>query len=288
MKKTLIALMALTGVAMGSTSDYSVTLDSTFYKTPDGAGDAWVYHWTGNGNNNNWNTGGNWGAYKSKDATGFGNTTFVPSAGGSDSAFIGYTFSSVNGAQVMTANNEAIEVVYNAATGGNSFDLNNPRIYLGKNVTFTFDSVNNALKNKTIGFNFGNFDGTTQIAINCDNTGSPHFWFEASATMRFSGSIEMSKADYSYTLVSIDRLSQNSGTWDASGVTVKDAYGNALEYTTDAEKIGQVGYYGVKVEIDKTTNAATVKLIAKAIPEPTTATLSLLALAGLAARRRRK
>ena len=286
MKKTIIALLALTGVAMGSTSAYTVTLDSMFYRNPADNGGAWVYLWTGNGDDNNWHTGGNWGAYKSNTATSFGTTANTPS--NSDPAFIGYTFSYVEGAQVMTANSDTIEVVYNAATGGNSFDLSNPRIYLGKNVTFTFDSVNNALKGKTIDFNFGNFDGTTQIAINCDNVTSPHFWFESTATMSFSGSIAMSSADYSYTLVNIDRLSQNAGTGHVSGVTVKDAYGNTLTYTTDAEKIGQAGYYGVKVETNKTTNAATVKLIAKAIPEPTTATLSLLALAGLTARRRRK
>ena len=287
MKKTLIALMALTGVAMGSTSDYSVTLDSTFYRNPADTGGAWVHLWTGNGSDDNVKTAANWDVFKATTSTVADASSNSPSD--SDPLFIGYTFSYVNGAQIMTANNEAIEVIFNKNVyNTNQFDWSNPRIYLGKNVTFTFDSANNALKNRTVGFNFGNFDGTSLIAINCDDSSKPHFWFESSATMRFSGSIEMSKADYSYTLVSIDKLSQNAGTWDASGVTVKDAYGNALKYTTDAEKIGQAGYYGVKVEINETTNAATVKLIAKAIPEPTTATLSLLALAGLAARRRRK
>ena len=287
MKKTLIALIALTDVAMGSTGDYSVTLDGTFYRNPSNNGAAWVHLWTGNGSDDNVKTAANWDVFKATSSTVADASSNSPTD--SDPLFIGYTFSYVNGAQIMTANNEAIEVIFNKNVDkANSFDLSNPRIYLGKNVTFTFDSANNALKNKTIGFNFGNFDGTTQIAINCDNAAKPNFWFESSATMSFSGSIEMSKADYSYTLVSIDKLSQNSGTWDVGGVTVKDAYGNTLTYTTDAEKIGQAGYYGVKVETDKTTNAATVKLIAKAIPEPTTATLSLLALCGLAARRRRK
>jgi hypothetical protein len=42
------------------------------------------------------------------------------------------------------------------------------------------------------------------------------------------------------------------------------------------------------IKTDQTTHAPNVTFVTKAIPEPTTATLSLLALCGLAMRRRRK
>ena len=83
-------------------------------------------------------------------------------------------------------------------------------------------------------------------------------------------------------------MAQNAGTWNASGVTVTDAQGNTLQYTTDKDKIGTTGYYWLESTYTVQGSTNTVKIVARAVPEPATATLSLLALCGLAARRRRK
>lgn len=81
-------------------------------------------------------------------------------------------------------------------------------------------------------------------------------------------------------------------TFDFSAAPVTFSVGNSLTFTFNSTASGEDSSYGVFKGIEgpvvSDTWKASVQLKAVAIPEPTTATLSLLALAGLAARRRRK
>ena len=265
MKKTIIALMAaLAGVA---SADYTIRTDSSMYSS------AWVYVWTGNGANNNWNTGLNWGYYESAtDDQAASNGGYKPV--NADPAFIGYDVLVKNSVQYLTANNKAITVTMPAK----SADYSNT-VYLGHKVTLYGES-NLFTKDKTTTFDFGDFGGTSVISMK-------DFWMQEGSTVKFTGNINMTDDNFSYTLFTASNMQGVFGTWDASGVTVLDSNGNALTYTTDDDKIGKAGYYWIAEEGNK-WGEYSVKLRATTIPEPTTATLSLLALAGLAARRRRR
>ena len=86
----------------------------------------------------------------------------------------------------------------------------------------------------------------------------------------------------------------NYGVWNfdtAKSVTLEIVGLTGYEYKgliTSADDLTE-GQYGYISTTKNGVNAAgTVQMVVKGIPEPTTATLSLLALAGLAARRRRR
>ncbi len=88
-----------------------------------------------------------------------------------------------------------------------------------------------------------------------------------------------------------------AGTSDRVGFTGADADGNltwASAYSTasntvvDEILLNTAYLTSVAITPESVTDKATIQTISHTIPEPATATLSLLALAGLAARRRRK
>ncbi len=265
MKKSIIALLALAGVAA---ADYTIETDSSLYTNPN----AWLYVWTGDGENSNWDNGNNWAYYQSA-----GDDTADVAAGqkpvNADPAFIGYDFTYENGKQYLTANNTEITVTTPTWMGGNG------RIYLG-NVVTLYGTNNGFSSNQTITFNFGDFSGSSVIEM-----GS--FWMQGGATVNFAGNITLTESDFSYTLFTSSNMAQIDGTWNAEAVTVTDANGEALLYAVDESDIGKAGYYWIETTGTK-GGAYSVSLVAKTIPEPATATLSLLALAGLAARRRRR
>lgn len=86
----------------------------------------------------------------------------------------------------------------------------------------------------------------------------------------------------------------NYGVWNfdtAKSVTLEIAGLSGYEYkglvkSVDDLTDGQYGY--ISTTVNGANAPGVVQMVVKGIPEPTTATLSLLALAGLAARRRRK
>ena len=91
----------------------------------------------------------------------------------------------------------------------------------------------------------------------------------------------------------VNGISKGSLTLDGSMVgTNSDAPDNYVTLGAASDNSSQDNFSGQLAHLQVVTgaafDAATVKRYAASIPEPTTATLSLLALAGLAARRRRR
>ena len=269
--KNYITVAALLAAGTAFANAYTVVTDSSFYTNPN----AWVYGWTGDVDDNDWGTAGNWECLISLGASSPQAAANAPA--GADPAFIGYDLSFDNGRQVLTSTDEVLTISAPEWLDGGK------RIYLGSNVTLS--GGNNGFKKVT--FNFGDFSGTSTISMGA-------FW-KQDYTVSFAGDVTMTGDTFSYTLFSATNMYQNDGTWDASAVSVTDASGNKLTYTTEEDLIGTAGYYWLEEtgagEVDGSGNSSfKLTLHAAAIPEPSAFGLlaGLGALALVASRRRRK
>ena len=269
--KNYITVAALLAAGTAFANAYTVETDSSFYTNPN----AWVYVWTGTGADNAWGTAGNWVTLRSLSASSTQAAANAPA--GADPAFIGYDLSFDNGSQVLTSTDDALTISAPQWLDGGK------RIYLGSNVTLS--GGNNGFKDVT--FNFGDFSGTSTISMG-------DFW-KQNYTVSFAGDVTMTEGTFSYTLFSATNMYQNMGTWDASAVSVTDASGNKLTYTTEEDLIGTAGYYWLEEtgagEVDGSGNSPfKLTLHAAAIPEPSAFGLlaGLGALALVASRRRRR
>lgn len=252
MKKTIIALLALAGVVAAE----SITLNSSIYSN------AWVYIWNPETNSWDYSTSIN----SQSLVTG---SDYSPSAQNSDPAFIGYTFSYVNGAQILTSTDITM-------TASAPVWIGSKGVYLGENVTAT--GGDNGIRSGAK-IHFCDIS-TSQLVY------TAKVWKQGDASV--TGSLTLDSDTFSHTFISVVNMQQAAGGWDFSNFTVTDANGNSLTYTTDEDYIGKAGYFWVEESAFTQGAAYSATLVAKAIPEPTTATLSLLTLVGLAARRRRK
>ena len=269
--KNYITIAALLAAGTAFANAYTVETDSSFYTNPN----AWVYVWTGNGADTNWGTAGNWECLTSLGASSTQAAANAPA--GADPAFIGYDLSLDNGSQVLTSNTEAITVSVPSTLSTNATRT----VYLGSNVTLS--GGDNIFQGVT--FNFGDFSGTSTISMG-------DFWKQA-GTVSFAGDVTMTGDTFSYTLFSATNMYQNAGTWDARAVSVTDASGNKLTYTTDEARFGTAGYYWLEEsgEASASGNSSfTLTLHAAAVPEPSAFGLlaGLGALALVASRRRRR
>ena len=275
MKKTIIALMALASYA-GATS---ITLDASYYKSQiEGGAACYVYVWDDSQTSGAINDGKKWDYLAGTGDKTLNNNSANWTPGVKNTAFIGYTFAMKDGKQVMSSTSTAITVT---DVFSNGTWIQPHSLYLGSNVTVSFTSAGVFGQNTTRYYNFGDFSGSSVISLS-------QLHVQRGATINFSGDVVMTDDTFSYTMLTSTSLMQMNGTWNAAGVTVVDKMGERLVYTTDADKIGTAGYYWVETKLDSVTGVSSVMLKAKSVPEPTTATLSLLALCGLAARRRRK
>ncbi len=241
--------MALAGVSIAET----ITLDDSFYVG------SYIYVWNTETNS--------WDYSPSIDATSL--TTGSGWTPTKDPYFVGYTFAYANGVQTLTSTNVEISIAAQKW-------LPTKGIYIGGNVTLTGNDNGIYAGTK---LHFADIS-TSQFAY------SDRVWKQG--TVNVTGSITLSDINYSRTFITVANMQQADGGWDFSNFSVTDANGNSLTYASDAENIGKAGYFWVEESAFKQGASYKATLVAKAIPEPTTATLSLLALAGLAARRRRK
>lgn len=245
--------MALTGAAAQAKT---ITLDSTAYDGP-----SWAYVWD--------NTRTQWGYLQGTTSTSLTySATNTPTD--ADPSYVGYSFAMVDGVQTLTSLDTTITVTAPTWIGAKG-------TYLSGGVTLTGN--NNGFRGNS-SIDFADIT-TSQLAY----TGT--FWKQGDVTV--TGSLTLSSGEsFAHTFFSASAMEQKSGIWDFSGFVITDADGNALTYTTDAEKIGKAGYFWVEESEFSMGSAYSATLKAMTVPEPATATLSLLALAGLATRRRRK
>lgn len=277
MKKTILMTLAALGLAGMAQADYSVTLDDYYYQGLGGGNASWVYIWTGG--DGSATSGSNWGYLQNKNQQALSSSN-AQTPIKFDPGFIGFDFNYVDGQQVLTANNEAI-VVTAPTWMGNTSGSEFCRVFLGNNVTF--QGSNNGFRiNGSVNFYFGDMS-QTQSSIQMGD-----FW-KQNGTVTFSGTLDMTSSSFEYTLFHSTAMWQNVGTWNAD-FTITDQNGETLQYAEmGSENVGKDGYYWLEQTGSGTDGGDfTVSIVAQATPEPTTATLSLLALAGLCARRRRK
>ena len=240
---------------MATAQAKTITLDSSSYTNPA----SWVYVWDPSVSD--------WAVFTKLDDTYGTFPGYTPAE--NDPAYVGYTFKMIDGVQTLISTDKVMTV--NAPKW-----IGSKGVYLGSNVTLTGND--NGLKSGA-SIDFADI-ATSQL----EYTG--RLWKQGDVTI--TGSLTLSADSFEHTFFSVSQMEQMSGVWDFSGFVVTDAQGNALTYTTDAEKIGKAGYFWVEETAFSQGAAYSATLVAKSIPEPATATLSLLALAGLAARRRRK
>ncbi len=123
------------------------------------------------------------------------------------------------------------------------------------------------------GYAFGGTNNDAQVANTSDYTTlGRNFTVNETNTVTFTVAYDSAKSEFVGTLT-YDGASKSVDLGDSFAV-------NAITATFDGDR----GYLGYVNDIKLTVSTVPPP----AVPEPTTATLSLLALAGLAARRRRK
>lgn len=223
------------------------------------------YTWTGNGGNNNWNNSSNWlldGAtseyypqsHGDNAVVGEGNYTIYWAEG---MAYFGDTNS-----VTLNAGNNLIISTTNANINVNSFTLNP-----GAVVTLAAPGALGYGRDFTI--NYGTFTADSHGLF--DASGMAGSLWANRKTVTLTGVLDLTGVTGSGT-VDIYKSKAVSDTiyFNTEGLTVIGAENVNFEIVTGS---------GVQLKYDIPTPA---------VPEPTTATLSLLALAGLAARRRRK
>ncbi len=247
MKKTLITLLALAGVAAAAT-------DLTYL-----------------GGNNN------------KDLTSIEDSNF-PYLG------LGNTYANSNILEsITTVGNKDYNLTFDD-TGAVSFIVN-------ESLYFNQIYTTGAVTSYTITFGA---NGSLNAATKKDQTwgGSIQFTQNATVTLNIGVSEEQlanttAGEIFKRTVInSTDTLKNaiwnvtDKLTVNAIGLNGYENVGLVADVTT--LQAGQYGYMKVLSGDENSGGADGISLVFKAIPEPTTATLSLLALAGLAARRRRK
>ncbi len=259
MKKTIITLLALAGVAMGDVT----LLDMDFTKL------------TGNSGDENENLPSGWYAaqwnYNRETQT---EHQHVPHYNfGENGAVVGQSWKQ----NYLTTNLDIASqgeytitfTLYNSDENtGNMFYLSSDTysIVMGNSYTSNSDIYVGSL-NEAVGRDFVCFQPGTKI--------NPTV-LDNSTDLDVSGNIA-----YTLTMrggnMTINATVGNSATWSTTITDLEDVTFNKIGFANDGAP-NTAGVKGITITTPGTPN----------IPEPATATLSLLALAGLAARRRRR
>lgn len=277
MKKSLIALLALAGVAMGGVQQNA---DGTLQST----GGNYVYSWQN----------AEWKYLPSDKTTGDlegPKNTYTPGSWG-DTAIYGYSYDASSGKFTPTTNSITNVPVLGqgAAHLYLSGDITatigdfgaNQTVHLAHNTTLTMGCDVGLKNNLTL--DYGNMTTSSSLVEHTANT----IWMSGNSSLTLSGTytVESGKLFEKTIFTTIGEYSGGSLTLNniTNSFTVVTVNGVELEnigVISDASAL-KSGQSAIVWSEDKAT------LVAMMVPEPTTATLSLLALAGLAARRRRR
>ena len=264
MKKTLIALMALAGVAVGAAESTSYTWDVNGFSDLGGA--------------------------KSGE---FGTTTYSPTKG----AYAGQELTVLNSSSYQETGTATLYNWINDAMLGNSTFVIEGDISIGTSTgSVTLVHIGRAGIGLTLGVN-----GTSLVLTNGDvnsgtsitlgsisvNSNATNSWYMTDfyvsigkgGVVEYSiGGAERTQATTNFTTTWVD------GTTPAGGNPDDYAVEQNYRYSIGFKAPGWTGNSALSSNF--TTTGITISTLP--IPEPAAATLSLLALCGLAARRRRK
>ncbi|MBR5196070.1 MAG: PEP-CTERM sorting domain-containing protein [Akkermansia sp.] len=249
MKKTLAALMILAGVAMGAEPLLTMDFTALTGNTNDNTPAGWtVGQYKGGNNTPFYNFGGN-GA---EIAQPWKQNYLITSLALDSQGTYAITFTVKNGSE-DTGNMFFLSSDTYSIVIGNSYNSNS-EIYVGTLAEATGDA-------------FASFQ---------TDTGKNPTVLANSTGLDVSGTI-------SYTLtmnggnMTVDAALSNGASWNTTITGLEDVTFNKLGFMIDGA-VGGASILGINVTAPESP----------VVPEPATATLSLLALAGLAARRRRK
>lgn len=266
MKKTLITLLALAGVAAGA---QNLTINSSTTGNFDSL--------NGNGNTECNISVTETATIDRIDGSAINNLTTITLTIADNSTF------TINGYAKLPFKNTTNTYNTSITLGNNSSFVLTGTLYLGSRNGQSTGIV----QNSTI--TFGN--GASITAPNISTVESAGGTSSLTLTANFSSSdmlgltnASMWGKHYERTLITTTSGLTNYSTGNITLTKINEldllGYKN-IGTITDASNL-KAGEYGLLYANN------TVKLVGSAIPEPTTATLSLLALAGLAARRRRR
>lgn len=294
MKKTIIALLALAGVAGATENVYSYTWIGGDTITTEGwrtesnwqskSSGGFTYD-SATDSSNYWNTSGNGPATNGSNMWG---SILIDGASGSvDRTIEGWglkltlkngsnlTFTKLNKLQ----NSSAINIdstssltfeKYNGGNDGNPITLNNAGNYTVNH--------NNYLMSYTDGYTM-NLYGTGKVTFN-GLTGTNAAKVKSIAAQLISSASGIQER----TLITLSGENMSISNATSITYTFTDADGIAMAKVDSLDALTNATVSSYFVSNDSTG----VKVSYLIVPEPTTATLSLLALAGLAARRRRR
>lgn len=282
MKKTLIALLALAGLAAAGEVTYSNTVTINADNVADVAGQALNV------------------LAKPSTLIEVKETVSVTQIDGSGLASISSVGINVADGKIFTVTGNAKTQyqnwggTYNAAiTLGDNSQFNvGETLYLGSK---RYAGDNGITQNSSITFGDGAsmtlgtlYTVTAATGADVTNTNKSTLSITAnfdSATLSNLGDKSLVGTSYSRNLITTTNgfLGFDVTTYELSSISGLDALGYTMKkgLITSMDDLAN-GQYGLIL-----TDNKVLSLVAKGIPEPTTATLSLLALAGLAARRRR-
>ncbi len=267
MKKTLITLLALAGVAAGA---QNLTIGSSTTGNFDLL--------DGNNDNTECNISVTETATISRiDGSSINNLTTITLKVADNATF------TINGYAKLPYNNTQKTYNTSITLGNNSSFVLTGVLYLGsRNSSYTGIVQNSAIT-------FG--DGASITAQSIDTVASAGGTSTLTLTANFASddllgltgaSLEGTRYERTLITTTSGLANYSTGNITLTAIDELDLLGYKNVGTiTDASTL-KVGEYGLLYADNK------VKLVGMVIPEPTTATLSLLALAGLAARRRRK
>ncbi len=249
MKKTITALMVLAGMAMADTTLLDMDFTALTGNTNDNTPAGWTAgQWNGNGNVPYYNFGENGAVVGQPWKQNYLTTEQTVASQGAYTI----TFTLYNNGE-DTGNMFFLSSDTYSIVMGNSYNSNSD-IYVG--------TLGEAVGRDYVCFQTGTKINPTVL----DN----------STGLNVSGNI-------TYTLTMLDgdmtiaATLSNGSTWSTTITGMEDVTFNKIGFMNDGSP-DTAGVKGITITAPETP----------AVPEPTTATLSLLALAGLAARRRRK
>ena len=277
MKKTIIALLALTGITCAAAEEITLLYGMDFNTNVPGTGVTYENIATNPGSGSIVTSG-----------TGYHNyTTGMDGSSASDIRGAGYYFSitqaaeSTNGLGVNTE--DGFTIAFNTSFVSNDdwssfFEIN----IGGQDLSFQWGpyaptSIN--LFTKDAGGAAGTENGKLSVGSIAANT-----WYNVALVAK-DNTLTLSVFNSSSELVGTSTVTA-AYTGNLNSVTSYTSYKFSRTFMDNV-----VIYDGALTKeqlADLTTYEMTNKTVMQAIPEPTTATLSQLALAGLAARRRRK